>query len=337
MKTRLAVVALVAVSVAAVLGGIEITDLTQGARVDAAKTFLDRYVARNGRVMRTDQGNDTVSEGQAYAMLLAAATREGRRFASVWGWTKNHLQRSDSLFAWRWANGRVVDNEPASDADLDIARALLVGAKHFRRPAYRSEARRIAAAVLERETATFGARRLLLPGPWGREERMFNPSYVAPKTFAMLSSDWDAVSEGSVAAVRELMADGALPPDWARIDDDGSVRPSGPPGNEGAGADYTYDAPRTLMRLAEACDDETRAIGAGAVERAGAVADGATHPVWIVGAAAASFAAGDRTSGERLLDEATELAERSPTYYGWALVALGRTMLTTDASGSCPA
>jgi len=32
----------------------------------AAESFLDRYVEPDGRVVRLDQGGDTVSEGQAY-------------------------------------------------------------------------------------------------------------------------------------------------------------------------------------------------------------------------------------------------------------------------------
>ena len=86
--------------------------------------FLDRYVDDDGRVVRHDQGGDTVSEGQAYAMLLAVAADDRDRFAQVWDWTRAHLQRGDGLLAWRWAGGRVVDDEPATDADLDAARAL---------------------------------------------------------------------------------------------------------------------------------------------------------------------------------------------------------------------
>ena len=37
----------------------------------AARSFLARYVNPNGRVVRRDQGGDTVSEGQAYGLLLS--------------------------------------------------------------------------------------------------------------------------------------------------------------------------------------------------------------------------------------------------------------------------
>ena len=39
----------------------------------AAQRFLRRYVMPDGRVSRIDQGGDTVGEGQAYGMLMAAA------------------------------------------------------------------------------------------------------------------------------------------------------------------------------------------------------------------------------------------------------------------------
>ena len=41
----------------------------------AANAFLDDYVDDSGRVVRTDQGGDTVSEGQAYGMLVAVGLR----------------------------------------------------------------------------------------------------------------------------------------------------------------------------------------------------------------------------------------------------------------------
>ena len=133
----------------------------------------DRAVPRplcesDGRVVRHDQGGDTVSEGQAYALLLTAATGRRSAFARVWGWTRAHLQRPDGLLAWRWASGRVVaTTSPPPDADLDAARALLVAAGRFRRPAYRAAALRIGAGSSP-ETARVGGR--LRPGrrAWAR-------------------------------------------------------------------------------------------------------------------------------------------------------------------------
>jgi len=47
--------------------------------------------------MRPDQGGDTVDEGQAYRMLIAAAIGDSRRVDQIWGWTKSNLRRPDGL------------------------------------------------------------------------------------------------------------------------------------------------------------------------------------------------------------------------------------------------
>ncbi len=92
----------------------------------AAAGFLAADAQPDGRVARTDQGNDTVSEGQAYGMLAAEATGDSAAFGRIWGWTRAHLQLPDGLFAYHAdAAGKVISAEPASDADLLIAWVLL--------------------------------------------------------------------------------------------------------------------------------------------------------------------------------------------------------------------
>ena len=59
----------------------------------AARYFLEHYVNPDGRVVRHDQGNDTVSEGQAYGMLIAAAIGDARTFDAIWAWTQANLRR----------------------------------------------------------------------------------------------------------------------------------------------------------------------------------------------------------------------------------------------------
>jgi endoglucanase len=137
--------------------------------------FLDRYVADDGRVVRHDQGGDTVSEGQAYAMLLAVAEDDERRFARVWEWTREHLRRPDGLLAWRWAGGRVVDDQPAADADLDAARALLLAGERFDEPSYSEQGRVLGDAVAEHETTQAADKTVLVAGPWARERAVVNP------------------------------------------------------------------------------------------------------------------------------------------------------------------
>ena len=105
---------------------------------DAAYAFLDTYTTDGGRIQRTDQGGDTVGEGQAYGMLAAAAVGDQRRFERIWSWTKDNMLQSNGLLAFHWAGGRVVDPHPAADADLDAARALLVASCRFDQPDLRA-------------------------------------------------------------------------------------------------------------------------------------------------------------------------------------------------------
>ena len=117
----------------------------------AARAFLTSYVDADGRVVRHDQGGDTVSEGQGYALLLADAVGDAPTFARVWKWTRTNLQRPDHLFAFHWASGSVVDSMPASDADTQIAWALAMASERFHVSDYASAARAVATAVVEHE------------------------------------------------------------------------------------------------------------------------------------------------------------------------------------------
>src|SRR5829696_2716921 len=89
---RVVIVAL-ATAWTATLGGCRGGDGEQAVPVvhmPAAAAFFRAYVAADGRVSRPDQRNDTVSEGQAYALLLAAATGDDAKFDRVWEWTREH-------------------------------------------------------------------------------------------------------------------------------------------------------------------------------------------------------------------------------------------------------
>lgn len=284
----------------------------------AADRFLERYVERDGRVVRHDQGGDTVSEGQAYALLAAAGVGDAERFAAVWRWTRTNLQRPDGLFAWHWRDGRVVDDEPAADADLDIVRALLAGAERFGDRGYAVEADLVAAAIRQEETEMVAGTRLLLPGPWaaGRRPVRINPSYLAPRTFALLG--WRDMA----GVARRLVEPGEAPPDWVLVGGDGTVRRDG---------SYGYEAVRLPVRLAESPDPADRQLAAAMWPALRDHRFTRRHPVAMVGAAAAAAAAGDPDAARRLLDRAAAEDRRRPTYYGGAWIALAELWLDVDA------
>jgi len=342
--------ALVAVATAAAaLGALLATCGRDGPRAEA-DAFFEGYMDGDGRVVRRDQGGDTVSEGQAYAMLLAAAHGDRGRFDQAWRWTRDHLQRHDGLLSWHWRDGRVVDPSPAADADVDAARALVLAGRRFGAPELTRAGVDLAEAVLEHETIVAGEELVLAAGPWAVERRVVNPSYLAVCAFADLEEAtgdgrWGRLRASALRMVEDLTAGGRLPPDWAQLDADGGARPVGPPAQPDRPPTYGLDASRVPFRLAEGCDRRGREMAARLWPRlrdldAGGAAiayslDGerrhaAEHPTGLVGAAAAARAAGEGGTADRLLSRAADLDQRVPTYYGSAWVAMGRTWLAGD-------
>src|SRR6266568_3988667 len=121
--------------------------------------FLAAYARPDGRVVRPDQGGDTVSEGQAYGLVLAEAAGDDDAFRRIWSWTRDHLQLPDGLFAFHAnAAGGLISRQPASDADVLIAWALLRYGGPGAAAAHRA-GRRVADAVLTRDGR-------LLPPDW---------------------------------------------------------------------------------------------------------------------------------------------------------------------------
>jgi cellulose synthase (UDP-forming) len=335
-------------------------DAGQRARA-AADAFLRRYVAADGRVIRRDQGGDTGSEGQSYAMLLALALGDRREFDRVWRFTQKQLQLPDGLLASRWAAGRIASPQPASDADLDAADALVLAGERFGSGSYRRAGTAIARAVLAQETVRIGATTVLAAGPWARSNpAVINPSYFSPRDYADLyhadpDPRWRELAASSrriAAALIDRGRGGALAPDWAALATSTPLdpRPVGNPGTPAAGspsAISSFDAFRVAVRFASSCVPSDRRLaahewplyrrapGRDAYALSGVPQTRMTHPTSLVAAAAAAAAAGAPARAARLLGAGQAIDSEHPTYYGAAWVALGRMMLTTSALGTC--
>ncbi|WP_052336831.1 glycosyl hydrolase family 8 [Nocardioides alkalitolerans] len=328
------------------------TDLADADSRQAAEEFFATYVEADGRVVRTDQGGDTVSEGQAYGMLIAAATGDRDGFDRVWQWTQDELLRDDGLLSWRWDQGAVVDESSATDADLDAARALVVAAEVFDDPDLRDQGVALGDAILDHATARTPDGLVLVAGQWATTSPYaFNPSYVSPAATAVLAeasgdARWTELDAGSRAAIDQLVADGLLPADWAQVAEDGGSYPV--EGPNGEPVQFGYDGARTLLRHAESCAPDDRELAADLVVLLGAGEAVATYdigggpttedgsPLMSV-AQAAGLAAGEDADGARTaIDRALAEADTNPTYYGDAWAVLGPLMLTDDALGGCP-
>ncbi len=336
----------------------------------AGRDFLDRYVERDGRVIRRDEGGDVVSEGQAYGMLIAVAVGDKTRFENIWGWTKTNLRRPDGLLSWRWADGQVTDANSASDADLDAARALLLAGNRFGDRTLTDEGRTLGDQILRLETVEAGTttpppgdavpagRWIVGPGPitvagnWATAPpHAVDPGYFSPRSVQALeqaSGDvrWADINRTQRVLAWQLSGPGQLPPDWAVVDDAGHAVPTGPPA--GGAPQFGLDAARLPIRYAESCDPADRALAAALRPRIaapgdvpalrnldGTAASDWQHPVALVSAAATDHAAGDADAGAARLDQASALQQRYPTYFGSAWVALGRIMLDTSLLGGC--
>jgi len=322
----------------------------------AGRSFLDGYVDPDGRVVRRDQDGDTVSEGQAYAMLVAVALRDHVTFDAIWSWTRQHLLRPDQTLSWLWRDGAVVDASSASDADLDAARALVMGGRVFADPELTAAGVRLGRAILDEETVNTALGRIMVAGNWARQDpHTYNPSYSSPVAFGLLhqaSGDqrWMELSAGSHRATRAFLDRDPLPPDWGQVDSKGRVRPTaGAAGRGSDGVQYGYDAARLPLRYAESCESQDVALASrlsaalsqppqhAAVRSLNGEAIGTLESaVAMAGLAAAKAAAGDWSGSKAALLAADELQEQQPSYYGGAWSALGRLLLTDRSLGGCP-
>lgn len=312
---------------------------TEQARL-SAQAFLDRYVDTDGRVVRRDQGGDTVSEGVSYALLLAQVAGDPAVERRVWEWAKDNLRRDDGLLSFLTdAHGEVIDRQAATDADLVIAWAL----GRSGQPELRADAAAVLQAVEQRTVVTRSPGPLLTAGPWATgEPATLNPSYwVLP---ALRATDRDQLAE-RIGPALDTLGEG-LPPDWARLD--GSRLTASPdPGGRFPQARYGLDAMRTTVWLATDCSAGNRKRAAAARQELadrpeasarkldGTVLDPTPHPLGLVAAAAAAEADGDDAASDLLLDRAAAQDGQGPTYYGAAWVALGRALLQTDELDPC--
>lgn len=312
---------------------------------DAATDFLERYVDRDGRVVRRDQGGDTVSEGQSYGLLLAQVAQRPDIEQRIGSWTQR-LRRPDGLLSFlAGPDGAVLDPQAASDGDLVVAWAWLRSGRGPSAP--------LADAVLRQEVVERNGLRLLTAGPWATgEPATLNPSYwVLPAYEALRADDpsWQVLADDSARALNDLTGGGRLlPPDWARADG-AELSPTPAPSGAAPEPRYSLDAQRTVVWLATSCSQQAQSTAAGwwplladpvrskalALSLDGRVLDPSGHPLPLVAAAAAAHAARAFDERDRLLDEAAAQDQLVPTYYGAAWVALGRALLQTDLLHAC--
>lgn len=220
----------------------------------------------NGMVVRTRE-NDTVSEGQAYAMLRAVFMDDRNTFEQCLNWTLNNLSRKeiygDNLLAWRFKDGKVYDYTSASDADIDYALSLVFAYNKWGDDRFSVLAKNVLADILSKETHRFESGALYLM-PWSDLKKDLNkfkriaqnPSYYSPahfRIFYKFSGDrmWAELLDTSYDVIINLQdsfsdVNGVgLLPDWCTVDYNGyfSVLP-------GKSPSFGWEAVRIPFRVA---------------------------------------------------------------------------------------
>lgn len=216
-----------------------------------------KHLAVSGRVVDGLQQGVSHSEGQGYAMLVAATLGDGDAFSAMHSWTDSHLGlRPDALLAWRWFPDTAVsvpDRNNASDGDLFYAWALLRASERFGNTAFRDQAAAIATdlaagCIVPSPDAPGDA--LLLPAIQGFQTAdgyVINPAYTMPLAMRELAAAFgqpaldDAASGGE--RLMDRLAKGGLVPDWTE------VTPSGPRPMAGFSDNAGYEAMRVPLFL----------------------------------------------------------------------------------------
>jgi len=233
--------------------------------------YKQQFILPEGRVIDPSQNDMTTSEGQSYAMLRAVWSDDKPTFDLVWNWTKDNLDREqDKLFGWRWGQREdgsygFLENggeNSATDADTDIALALIFAANRWNQNEYRDEALPILTDLWNLTTEEVNGKRYALAGSWATSQTdlVLNPSYFAPYAWRIFAdvdteNDWESLIDPAYEVLRLSSSQplngkeaAGLPPNWVmlRKQDGQLIGPTQP----GLTAQYSYDAMRTPWRIA---------------------------------------------------------------------------------------
>lgn len=222
------------------------------------------FITPDGQVIDPQSGK-TTSEGQAYALLRALIADDKASFAIILNWTTSHLEnrRDDALFSWWWGkrdDGKigVVDSGWATDADIDIATALVLAANRWEIEDYQNLALIITRDIWKQSVFELEGTYYLIAGTWAQygEEITVNPSYLSPaafRIFGMIDPDhpWKDLADDSYELLNRLSgrSRSGLVPDWIEVNKETQALKATT--KKGLGNNFSYDAMRIYWRVAQ--------------------------------------------------------------------------------------
>jgi endo-1,4-beta-D-glucanase Y len=224
------------------------------------RQYKQNYLLTDGRVVDR-RLNRVTSESQAYGLLRAVWMADAEAFAKIFAWTETHLRRPDGLYGWLWQpvrQGRMVDANTATDADQDIALALILAAKSFDQPAYLQRAALLVKAIRQHTGIAVGEGWFISAGNWARSGRIINLSYFSPAAYPYFErldpqGGWDDLRQLGYRLVARTLArtDTSLIPDFCRVTPQGDIRLL--PAEAHHSNLFSFDAIRLYWRVALAC------------------------------------------------------------------------------------
>ena len=195
-------------------------------------------------------GNNFVSEGTGYGMLMMVffsdnTTSYQTQFDKLWAFYKAGVNEH-GLMNWSFGGLRPYDNKAnaATDAEMDVAAALIMAAYQFDDDKYLDEARKLLKNVKQYEFEENGLHK---PGDAWNDKK--NPSYIAPAYYRLFAEvDTDNAEFWSTTAMNAnyaLLEANSAEYSTGLFDNWSDAKGKGLDGN------YGYDAARTPWRLAQ--------------------------------------------------------------------------------------
>jgi endo-1,4-beta-D-glucanase Y len=206
-------------------------------------TWKSTYVTSGDkglRVQRPENGNDTVSEGIGYGMLAAVYMGDRTTFDGLWAYAQQHFDMAGMMNWHINADGSIASggSGSATDADEDMAWALLMASGQWSSPDYYAAGKKLVAAILFNEVGGDG---MLTPGDsWGSTNKTF-PDYFSPAYFRVFkqvtgNANWDLVIKRNYEILTQVSGQYGLVPDQTTSTYDLSQS-------------YKYDACRAPWRI----------------------------------------------------------------------------------------
>jgi endoglucanase len=198
-------------------------------------SYASHFIDANGRVIDRSAGDRTTSEGQGYAMFFALADNDRARFDLLLAWTQANLAGGNlgtHLPGWLWGKAptgewKLLDANPASDADCWMAYSLVEAGRLWKEPTYLLLGRQIMAMVAKQEVAELpGFGSMLMPGITSYFQHgavyTLNPSYLPLFVFDRFAEidpagPWGAIAMNTPLLLRQS-AEKGFAMDWVNYE-----------------------------------------------------------------------------------------------------------------------